>query len=181
MPINCCWLKTLLLYSFGRPANNFFLFWPRSPYLLVEQTTRVVGHTLGWLLIYLIITMQITGHRGVICDLDCWLYLNFTVVTVHCFYAVESIVLNIECFHMTSRRPYWCPKTMKRRPCWCPKPVLWELNSFLMQTLSFVSINLHRCRPHEWKHSINQVKYYPMLRKTAEGNECGRITAAKIL
>ena len=55
----------------------------------------------------------------------------------------------IECFHMTSRRPYWCPKTMKRRPCWCPKPVLWELNSFLMQTLSFVSINLHRCRPRE--------------------------------
>ena len=30
----------------------------------------------------------------------------------------------IECFHMTSRRPYWRPKTMKRRPCWCPKPVL---------------------------------------------------------
>ena len=29
-------------------------------------------------------------------------------------------------------------KTMKRRPCWCPKPVLWELNSFLMQTSSFV-------------------------------------------
>ena len=58
-------------------------------------------------------------------------------------------VLLIECFHMTSRRP----KTMKRRPCWCPKPVLWELNSFLMQTLSFVSINLHRCWPREWKHS----------------------------
>ena len=37
-----------------------------------------------------------------------------------------------ECFHMTSRRPYWCPKTMKRRPCWCSKPILWELNSFLM-------------------------------------------------
>ena len=66
--------------------------------------------------------MQITGHRGVICDLDCWLYLNFTVVSVHCFYAAESIVLN-----------------------------------------------------------INQVKYYPMLQKTAEGNECGWITAAKIL
>ena len=32
---------------------------------------------------------------------------------------------------------------MKRRPCWCPKPVLWELNSFLMPTLSFVPINLH--------------------------------------
>ena len=60
----------------------------------------------------------------------------------------------MECFHMTSRRPYWCPKTMKRRPCWCPKPILWELNSFLMQTLSFVPINLHRCWPREWKHSI---------------------------
>ena len=28
----------------------------------------------------------------------------------------------IECFHMTSRRPYWWPKTMKRRPCWRRKP-----------------------------------------------------------
>ena len=46
---------------------------------------------------------------------------------------------SIECFHMTSRRP-----------CWCPKPILWELNSFLMQTLSFVPINLHKCWPREW-------------------------------
>ena len=38
----------------------------------------------------------------------------------------------VDRFHMTSRRPYWCTKTMKRRPCWCPKPILWELNSFLM-------------------------------------------------
>ena len=76
-----------------------------------------------------------------------------------------SILLNkrqtnkstIECFHMTSRRPYWCPKTMKRPPCWCPKPILWEFNSFLMQTLSFVPINLHRCWPREWKHSIFMV------------------------
>ena len=68
-----------------------------------------------------------------------------------------SLLLGIECFHMTSRRPYWCPKTMKWRPCWCPKPVLWELNSFLMQMLSFVSINLHRCWPREWKHSIKAV------------------------
>ena len=51
---------------------------------------------------------------------------------------------SIECFHMTSRRPYWCPKTMKRQPCWCPKPILWELNCFLMQTFSFVPINLHK-------------------------------------
>ena len=66
----------------------------------------------------------------------------------------------IACFHMTSQRPYWCPKTMKRRPCWCPKPVLWELNSFLMQTLSFVPINLRRCLPREWKHSIVHFNCY---------------------
>ena len=45
-------------------------------------------------------------------------------------------------------------QTMKRRPCWCPKPILWELYTFLMQTYSFVPINLHRCWPIEWKHSI---------------------------
>ena len=45
-------------------------------------------------------------------------------------------------------------KTMKRRPCWCPKPILRELNSFLMQTLSFVPINLHRYWPRGWKHLI---------------------------
>jgi len=49
---------------------------------------------------------------------------------------------------MTSRRPYWCPK-----------PILWELNTFLMQTLSFVPIKLHRCWPCEWKHSI-YIPYY---------------------
>ena len=56
--------------------------------------------------------------------------------------------------HMTSRRPYWCSKTMKRRTCWCTKQVLRDLNSLLMQMLSFVPINLHRCWPREWKHSI---------------------------
>ena len=67
-------------------------------------------------------------------------------------------------FHMTSWRPYLCPKTMKRRPCWCPKPVLWELTSFLMQTLSFVRINLHTCWSREWKHRIVEQIYiwYPM-------------------
>ena len=53
---------------------------------------------------------------------------------------------------MTSLRPYWCPNTMERRPCWCPKPILWEL-SFVMQTLSFVPINLYRCWSRAWKHS----------------------------
>ena len=66
-----------------------------------------------------------------------------------------------------SRRPYWCPKTMKRWPCWCPKPILWELNSFLMQTLSFIPKNLHRCWPREWKNStpVNPLwKYVPPFR-----------------
>ena len=60
----------------------------------------------------------------------------------------------IECFHMTSQRPYWCPRTMKRRPCWCPKPVPRVLNAFFMQALPFVPINLHRCWPRERKRSI---------------------------
>ena len=67
---------------------------------------------------------------------------------------VTKMVSFIECFHMTSQRPYRCPKTMKRRPCWCPKPILRELYSFLMQTLSFVPRNLHWCWPRRWKHSI---------------------------
>ena len=28
-----------------------------------------------------------------------------------------ALVKSIECFHVTSRPPYWFPKTMKRRPC----------------------------------------------------------------
>ena len=34
------------------------------------------------------------------------------------------------------------------------KAFLWKSNSFLMQTLYFVTINLHRCWPRDWKHSI---------------------------
>ena len=79
------------------------------------------------------------------------LYINFDSPLKKRFLRfISRKRLTIECFHMTSRRPYCCPKTMKRQPCWCPKPILWELNSFLMQTLSFVSINLRRCRPREW-------------------------------
>ena len=44
------------------------------------------------------------------------------------YFSPQSSVQLIECFYMTSRRPYWCSKTMERRPCWCPKPDLWELN-----------------------------------------------------
>ena len=45
---------------------------------------------------------------------------------------ISNHIDRIERFHMTSRRPYWCSKTMKRRPCWCTKKILWELNSFLV-------------------------------------------------
>ena len=91
-------------------------------------------------------------------DRQTWHFNDKSQTTVRNSLMLILVCLSIECFHMTSRRPYWCPKTMKRRPCWCPKPVLFELNSFLMQTLSFVPINLHRCWPREWKHSINDNK-----------------------
>ena len=55
---------------------------------------------------------------------------------------------------------------MKRRPCWCPKPIPWKLNSFLMQKLSFVPINLHRRWPCEWKHSIFSVNVICKVTKT---------------
>ena len=63
-------------------------------------------------------------------------------------------ISSIECFHMTSRGQYCCRKTMKRRPLLCPEPILWELNTFVMQMLSFVPINLHKCWSREWKRSI---------------------------
>ena len=62
-----------------------------------------------------------------------------------CMVYIPVVQKHRECFHTTSWRPYWYSKTMKWWPCWLPKPFLWELNSFLMQILSFVPINLHRC------------------------------------
>ena len=93
------------------------------------------------------VPIQVSNVSCYACSLPSW------VLICICSFSASLV---IECFHMTSRRPYWCPKTMKRRPCWCPKPILWELNSFLMQTLSFVPINLHRCWSREWKHSIGE-------------------------
>ena len=54
---------------------------------------------------------------------------------------------SIERFHMTSRRPYWCSKTIKRRPYWCSKQILRELDPFLMLRFFFVVIHLHRWWP----------------------------------
>ena len=70
------------------------------------------------------------------------------------FFGLTSRTNGIECFHLTSRQPYYCSKTMKQQPCWCSKPILWELNSFVMQKLSLGPTNLHRCQPRERKCSI---------------------------
>ena len=48
------------------------------------------------------------------------------------FLFTYKIEVLIERFHMTSRRPYWCSKTMKRWPCWYTKTTLRVLNSSLM-------------------------------------------------
>ena len=56
---------------------------------------------------------------------------------------------------MTSRRQYWCTKTMKWRPCWCPKPILWEWNFFLLcKNFLFSNRFAYFCRPREGKPSI---------------------------
>ena len=60
-------------------------------------------------------------------------------------FAIEPWSLNRVFSHDVTEAILVFRETMKWRPCWCPKPILWELNSFLMQTLSFGPINLHRC------------------------------------
>ena len=57
-----------------------------------------------------------------------------------CVGHIDKTVRTDECFHVTSRQPFWSPK-----------PILWKLNFFLMLTLSFVPRNLHCCWPCQWK------------------------------
>lgn len=45
------------------------------------------------------------------------------------------------------------------KPCQCPIAILWELNPFLVQTLSLALINTHGCWPRESKALYN--KQYP--------------------
>ena len=49
-------------------------------------------------------------------------------------------ISSIECFHITSQRPCWCPKTKKWRPCWCPKLNLWELNQWSREWKRSISV-----------------------------------------
>ena len=57
------------------------------------------------------------GHKS----LEYW-YLVIHLTSVSTISYAESnggIFSLIDRFHLTSRRPYWCTKTMKWRPYWC--------------------------------------------------------------
>ena len=68
---------------------------------------------------------------------------------------------SIKYYHMTNTRPVYrvfshdvtaailVSQNNEMAAMLVSQPILWELNSFLMQTLSFVPINLHRCWPRE--------------------------------
>ena len=44
------------------------------------------------------------------------IFLSFSCNIIWCKWCCEiNVVVVVECFHMTSRGPYWCPKTIKRR------------------------------------------------------------------
>lgn len=49
-----------------------------------------------------------------------------------CVGHIDKTVRTDECFHVTSRQPFWSPK-----------PILWKLNFFLMLTLSFTYIHTY--------------------------------------
>ena len=44
------------------------------------------------------------------------LWEKIVMVSVHLKLRVNIPAINIECFHMTSRRSFWCSKIIKRRP-----------------------------------------------------------------
>ena len=87
-------------------------------------------------------------------DVNCDLLMNRDTATCILFVKRQTngSMECIACFHMTSWRPYFCPKTMKRRPCLCPNHSCGSWTLFLYA--SFVPVNLHRWWPREWKHRI---------------------------
>ena len=87
---------------------------------------------------------------------------------------------HIECFHMTSRRPYWCPKTMKRRPCWCPKLVLWEMNSFLMQMTTWVK-TLYSWAIWDFLFNGSMVQWFSMVPWFHGHRDCSAVQSAVCL
>ena len=63
-------------------------------------------------------------------------------------YRLENLS-GVERFHMKSQRPYWSVQNNETAAMLVFQSVLWEFTSLLMQTLSFVPLNLHRCWPRE--------------------------------
>ena len=126
---------------FGQKMHPLFFNSRSSSLLLSASSLSFAGlsPTFSFSLTFSFSTFQICGHDN---------YSKLNTLDNTDTETISAFVF-IECFHMTSRRSYWCPQTMKWQQCWCPKLILWELNSFLTQTLSFVPINLHRCWPHE--------------------------------
>ena len=60
----------------------------------------------------------------------------------------------IECFHMTSRRPYWCSKQWNGGHVGAPNQFSGSWTPFLSYANAFFcSKNLHRFWSREWKHS----------------------------
>ena len=69
---------------------------------------------------------SVTGYAPV-CYWTTFLHVPEDFVKVNSTQFPARFWSGVECFHMTSRRPYWCSTTTIRRPCWCSKPVLWDL------------------------------------------------------
>ena len=63
-----------------------------------------------------------------------------------------------ERFYVTSRRPYWCSKTMKRWPaCWCSKPILMGFFSYVNPFIcsnKFVWMLATWVKTPNWSHSV---------------------------
>ena len=77
---------------------------------------------------------------------------------------VKTRLRSIQCFHLTSQRPYWCLKTIKWRPSWYPKWVRLNFSSVLIQTFPIVLALQYGRRSREWRHYIfYQQKYFKII------------------
>ena len=66
-------------------------------------------------------------------------------------------VVYLRAFSRDGTEAMSCSKIKKRWPYWCTKPVLWELNSFSMQTSPFVSAKQYGGLSLEGKHSRGEL------------------------
>ena len=130
----------LFIWLTCRIAPALFLIFGRGWLPLSSSNLIIIKHILACLQRSSLISIPQT---------DISLFIQLTRRTIYFrlqIYFNETNILNklrrftMECFHVTSRRPCWCPKTKERRPCWCPQLILRESSSFIMQTFSFVSV-----------------------------------------